>query len=219
MHWVGAVVAVAVAGLAWFATGAILRALPEPAGQTDKIPYPALATPGFATAVAILSGLACLTVTINVPPDAWLAWAALVGPGVLSASIDARTTYLPKRLAQASWVLAGLGVGWLAVTTRSLTPLVTAGVGALVVGGLFWLVWRWSRGIGFGDVRLMATIGAVSGLPDPGLITLAVMIGTIVGAVWGAIHRLSHGPGPFAYGPGLLIGPFAGLWVQALFAA
>ncbi len=219
MQWVGVAAAIATACLMGLVTAPILRALPEPVGHIDKIPYASLVTARFAIVVAVLSGFAAFIVATRVPPSAWLAWFALVGPGVLSSCIDARTTFLPKVLAHISWLIAGIGVGWHALAIRSYLPILVSTLGVLVLGGFFWAVWKISRGIGFGDVRLMVTIGAVSGLSDPQLLATAVMAGTVLGAAWGIAHRAAGWKGPFPYGPGLLMGPFAALLIQPFLAA
>ena len=85
-----------------------------------------------------------------------------------------------------------------------------------VGGGLFHLLWRWTGAFGYGDVRLAATIGAVTALDSVELVTTSLLLGTLVGAVWGVVHRLAGGRGAFPYGPGLLAGPFLALALTRL---
>lgn len=206
---VAVLLAIATAAL----TPAILERLPEPPGSTGKVPYRELRTPGFLATVggvALAAGLAALPV---LPATHWAAWAALVGLGVPAAVIDARTTYLPLPLARASWAGVGLGAVAAALGARDPSVLVGAALGAAVLGGFLHLVWRVSGAIGYGDVRLMVTVGAAAGSVSVGLALLSLLLGTAVGAAWGVAHRVRHGEGPFPYGPGLLTGPFLALLV------
>lgn len=218
MVWAGVVGAVAVAVVMGAVTIPVLGILPEPIPSQGKVPYADLATPRFAGSVALATLLTAFSVVANAPPATWPVWLGLVGPGVLAAVVDARTTYLPKRLCHVSWLLTTVGVILAALTVRSGQPVASAALGALTVGGFFWLLWRFTRGIGFGDVRLMVTVGAVCGVYGPAMVGWAVLAGTSLGAIWGIWHRLVRGPGPFAYGPGLLVGPFVALWIQPLAA-
>ena len=95
-----------------------------------------------------------------------------------------------------------------ALAWSSWTPLLAAALGALVVGGFFHLVWRLTGGLGYGDVRLAATIGAVTAMTSPTLVGAAVLTGTLLGAVTGVALRLAGRRGGFPYGPGLLAGAF-----------
>ncbi len=160
--------------------------------------------------LAWASGLVAFGVTA---PAAWLAWASLAGPGALVIVVDGVTTWLPRVLTRTIAVVATVGlVTWATVEADPLVA-VRGGLGALGVGGLFYLVWRVTGGIGFGDVRLMAVVGAVTAAHSVQLTIWAVLAGTIAGAAWGLARRILKGPGAFAYGPALWLGPFLALWV------
>ena len=90
--------------------------------------------------------------------------------------------------------------------------------GAAAVGGLFHLLWAWSRGgLGYGDVRLMAAVGAVTALEGAMFAGWSVFAGTLLGAIWGLVHTAIRGRGvPFPYGPALLAGPFVMLALRPL---
>ena len=93
----------------------------------------------------------------------------------------------------------GLGVR----VTVEAGPLVAVRgrLGGLACGGFFSLVWRVTGGKGFrfGDVRLMAVVGVVTGAHSVQLTIWAVL----------AVAS-SKCPGAFAYGPALSLGPFPG---------
>lgn len=218
MSWPPILAAAFLAVAVLLVTAPLLRRLPEPSpSDADSKPtYRSLATPGFVGATALASLVGALAAFAWTPPAHWLAWTALAGVNVVACAIDARTTWLPLRLSQLGWLVAALGVVAVAVAERAWTPLLPAALGAGVAGGFFHLVWRLSRGIGYGDVRLAATIGAVTALGSPGLVAWSLALGTAAGALLGIVHSLRGRAGPFAYGPGLLVGPFAALAGRAL---
>ena len=79
--------------------------------------------------------------------------------------------------------------------------------------GLFHLVWRFSSTFGYGDVRLVAIVGAVGALRGLDGWLVALLCGTLLGAMWGMGHALARRgtdrPAHFAYGPALWLGPIA----------
>ena len=210
MPWLPVTAALLVALATAGSTGRVLRALPEPSDpEADaKLPYAALASRRFSWGVGLATFVASAVSFSASPADTWLAWVSLSAVGVLSAAIDLRTTYLPLPLARVGWACAATGVLLTALLRRDPAPLLGAAVGALGLWLFFEVVWRVSGGIGYGDVRLMATVGGVAGAHDPRVILPAALAGTMVGAVWGVVHRLRGGRGLFPYGPALLSGPF-----------
>jgi len=78
----------------------------------------------------------------------------------------------------------------LEVTNARVIALVASLIGALVGGGLLWgvaeayLRLRGIEGMGFGDVKMMAAVGAFLGAP---LALLTIMIGSLLGSVIGLI--------------------------------
>lgn len=198
---------------------------PDPDDPYIKPLYRSLVTPRFvltALALAAAAGFAAaFTGPLRPPMVVWAAMATLI-------TVDAVTTYLPSvlhwvavietvaALALSGWWSADLaGTAWRAV------------LGSLVLGSLFWVLWwlpqRLGRGspLGYGDVRLMALCGAVVGPAGPSFGYLAVLLGTMAGAIYGvavSVWRRRH-PSPlgtmFAYGPGLWAGPPLAVAVQA----
>ncbi|MDN5571365.1 MAG: hypothetical protein L0G22_08965 [Propionibacteriaceae bacterium] len=216
MPWPSIIVAV-VAALATAATsGWALRRLPR-AGEAPD--YAALATPRFALAVGILALAATLASAALTPPAHWLAWASLGTVNVLAIGIDARTTWLPLPLARVGWAVAALGVGVAAALRRDPWVLVWSAAGALVVGGFFHLVWLVTRQVGYGDVRLAATLGAVAALEGLTVSIWSVVLGTAAGAGLGIVHAVRGGRGAFAYGPGLWVGPYLALGLTTALTA
>ncbi|MBQ8590057.1 MAG: prepilin peptidase, partial [Firmicutes bacterium] len=78
-------------------------------------------------------------------------------------------------------------------------------IGMVSVGGLFFLLWfaTGGAGLGFGDVKLMAAAGLLLGFPR---ILLALIIGSVSGAILHSI-RMKRGAGKkLAFGPYLSLG-------------
>lgn len=120
--------------------------------------------------------------------------------------IDWRTFEIPDGLNLTILVLGLVQLGF----DPASWPLYV--IGAASVGGLFLLIWLVTkgRGIGFGDVKLMAAAGLLLGWKR---ILLALIVGSVSGSV---IHliRMRGGEGKkLAFGPYLS----AGIWVAALF--
>lgn len=221
MPWYAApLCAVALACLVAWATPAVLARLPEPdAADEDaatKAPYATLRTPGFVGACAVTALAAGLVAFATQPPQHWLAWVSLAGVNVLACAVDARTTWLPRVLSWAGWGVAAAGVAVVSATSASSTPLLAAALGAAGLGLLFHGLWRFTGAFGYGDVRLAATIGAVSALHSATLVGWSLLLGTAAGAVLGILHHLRGRRGGFAYGPGLLAGPFLASALLAL---
>lgn len=103
----------------------------------------------------------------------------------------------------------------------SLLSVVSSLVGIVVGGGLLWLVgeayfrFRGVEGMGFGDVKMMAAVGALLGGP---LALLTIMIGSIAGSVVGILFiKLSGKDSQYELPFGTFLG-FAAI-VSALFGS
>src|SRR5690606_22392142 len=123
--------------------------------------------------------------------------------------VDAHTTYLPNRLMYPLW--ASLGVGGLVLLVLEPPAALGSVLGAGVGYAVFWLVWRFSRSFGFGDVRLAAAVGAVAGPHGAVGWVWAFLLGTALGALAAIAfsirkHRL------LPYGPWLWLGPLVAAW-------
>jgi leader peptidase (prepilin peptidase)/N-methyltransferase len=99
-----------------------------------------------------------------------------------------------------------------------------SGIGAAVGGGIFWLMgWTYERltgreGLGFGDVKMIAMIGAFLGPQGVmGTIVISSMIGSIVGVVIMVVQKKDLKLA-VPYGPFLAIGALAYLFWGDYFA-
>ena len=117
----------------------------------------------------------------------WLCGIAVICVGI--GEIDARKGIIPDTL------VAGLVV--LAVITPFAPALASQASGAAICGGLFWTV-RWSyfrlrdhEGLGFGDVKLAAAMGALLGAEAA---LLAVAGAAAATAFWLLLQRMAADP-------------------------
>ncbi len=143
-----------------------------------------------------------------------LAWAGFAAALVALAAIDADTTLLPDAITQ-PLVWSGLLAASLNLSAVSLpTALWGAVVGYLFlwsVDGLF----KWAtgkEGMGQGDFKLLAAMGAWLGWPALlSLVLIASILGVAVG-LWLRVRQRLAEDGYIPFGPYLAL---AGLWVMA----
>ncbi len=136
-----------------------------------------------------------------------LAYAALFSALLVITFIDADHQIIPDRI-----TLPGIPLGILCAATVLPVGLVNSIVGVVVGGGLLWIM-AWlspylfgKEGMGGGDIKLLAMIGAFLGW-EPALMT--VLVGATVGATVGlaliALNRISRDQ-YIPFGPFLALG-------------
>jgi len=199
------------------AAPAVLRRLPVPPDEVGVAPFADLATPRFQVSVFCCAAVAGSIAFGCLQPAFWPAWAGLVSFGALLGLIDLRTGFLPLRLSRFTTALAALGVVLSAWLRADGWVLAGSGIAGAFAAGFFWLVWRLSSGLGYGDVRLAGLIGLVSGSGGAALAFWSILLGTLIGALWGLVLRWRRrADGPFPYGPALLLGPLLALLLSRL---
>jgi leader peptidase (prepilin peptidase)/N-methyltransferase len=205
----GAALAVGTVLVMGVLTRPILRRLPEPAVGEGKPRYADLATPRLVAGCALLAGAAVATAWLTTPLAIQPLWWVLSSLGVLLATIDALTTWLPLRLTQAAWAAmvvalvlsVPLGAQWSTVL-RALT-------GAVLAGLLYLAVWLISRGgFGFGDVRFAPLVGVATAAHSWSLLIWAMFLGSVIGALYGMLRLAWRRGGPFPYAPAMLVGAY-----------
>jgi len=135
-----------------------------------------------------------------------LAACALLWTLVALTFIDADTQLLPDDLTlPLLWAGLAVNVGGLFV------PLAEAVVGAiagyLVLWGVYWLfkLIRGKEGMGYGDFKLLAALGAWLGWKAlPGIVLLSSVAGAVIGIALMIVHRRDGGT-PLPFGPYLAI--------------
>lgn len=215
MWWLVAGCAV-VAGLCGVFASRVLAWLPEPVdADEDKIPYASLASTQFSLILAVCVLGANMVVAAATPDVRQLVWVPLGTIGIFIAIVDAKTTYLPAVLTHVATAMALIASGAISLFTNSAGTVIGSALGAGLVGGLFWLLWRLTGGFGFGDVRLAFLVGATVGSWSVTEALSAALLGSLVGVFWGVVHRVcerrhKRESQAFPYGPSLVAGPY--LW-------
>jgi prepilin signal peptidase PulO-like enzyme (type II secretory pathway) len=113
----------------------------------------------------------------------FIIWLVILVGFVALIVYDLRHMLLPNRIIFPLLGLAFLGVVLESTITYNLEPLTSAALGAVVGGGLFYVLFQISNGawIGGGDVKLGLLLGILIGGPWPALLMLflASFLGTV----------------------------------------
>jgi leader peptidase (prepilin peptidase)/N-methyltransferase len=173
------------------------------------------ARPGLAWKSALASGTAGALVGLS------LGWAwdllvvlPLVPISVALAVVDWRTRLLPTKVVAPTYVLAVATVLVVFAITHHTDDLTRAGLGWLVAGGLFFVLWfihpPW---MGYGDVRLAGVLGIALGQLGWAPLLFGVWCGFLLGGVGGSLLALLRIVERKAYpfGPFMLVGAMVGI--------
>jgi leader peptidase (prepilin peptidase)/N-methyltransferase len=140
-----------------------------------------------------------------------LVWCAAVALMVAMALIDLDTTYLPDDLTLPliGLGLLGAGLGWTGVTLEAAAWGAFAGYASLWLLAFAYKKLRGVQGMGEGDFKLLAGLGALLGWQQlPSIVLLASAVGAVVGIAmiaFGGHRREVPIPfGPYLVGGGLV---------------
>ena len=138
----------------------------------------------------------------------------LVPVGVALGYVDCRTRLLPTRIIAPSYLVVGrAGAGLLRDRARRRRPASGRGWAGWSPGFVFWFLWRFTPGMGYGDVRLSGVLGLALGYLGWGELLVGMYAGFLVGAVgWIPLRLLRltkdrH----FPFGPFMLLGAVVGV--------
>ncbi|WP_370549846.1 A24 family peptidase [Edwardsiella tarda] len=169
----------------------------------SPFPSPAVLSCGLAAIALILANL--------LPPGA--PWLCGMGFCILSlglALLDRAALLLPDRLTLA---LLWLGLLWQASYHPAALPdaVFGAAAGYLLLWLVAWGFWRWRgmEGLGGGDAKLVAALGAWVGASRLPTLLLAACLLALAGFAWRAWRQGSWASYPAPFGPPLVL---AGLW-------
>lgn len=225
--------AVALGSLACGAAGLLVPALiariPEPAPdpQGDDRPRPSYAevaaAPRLLPAVSVVSllagGLIGTAVGLTWP---LLFLLPLVPVGVALAAVDLRTRLLPTVVVWPTLVATAVLAALSGLLDGDQEALVRAGLGAVVVFGLFFALW-WIHpvGMGYGDVRLSAVVGLVLGYLGWAELAIGIYGAFLAFSVPGLLLALLRRDrailkAAYPFGPFLLAGALAGVLLGPL---
>ncbi len=209
----GAATAVA-AGLMprWVAT------LPEPEEPEEgKPPYAVLATgatPYYVGAGAIVGAVLGGTLGWVWPLLFLVPLGAL---GVALAHLDFRTRLLPKRLVLPAYPVLVVLLLVVGLLDGSIDGLTRAAGGWLAASLLYWCLWRFTRGMGYGDVRMSGLLGLALGYLGWSTLVLGLYAGFVVGVLGWVVLRLARltRDRHFPFGPFMLVGAVVGIALVA----
>jgi leader peptidase (prepilin peptidase) / N-methyltransferase len=172
------------------------------------------AAPGLAWKSALASALCAGLIGAEVGWEWSLTFLLYLCPvGVALAYVDYRTRLLPTRVIAPSYaVVAALALlsGLLSSDTDA---LVRAAAGWLVAGLAFWLLWRFTPGMGYGDVRLSGVLGIALGFLGWPELLVGIYSGFLIGTVgWIPLRLLRITKDRnFPFGPFMLVGAVVGV--------
>jgi leader peptidase (prepilin peptidase)/N-methyltransferase len=143
-----------------------------------------------------------------------LLWCAAVALMVAMALIDLDTTYLPDDLTLPliGLGLLGAGLGWTGVTLEASAWGAFAGYAALWLLAFCYKKLRGVQGMGEGDFKLLAGLGALLGWQLlPSIVLLASAVGAVVGIAMIVLggHKREV---PIPFGPYLVGGGIAAMF-------
>ncbi|MBS0433252.1 MAG: prepilin peptidase [Proteobacteria bacterium] len=153
--------------------------------------------------VELLSGILSAVVVWKFGPT-WAALAALFFTWTLiaAAGIDLRTQLLPDQLTlPLLWL--GLLLALLPLFVDARAAIIGAATGYLALWGVYWIfkLLTGKEGMGYGDFKLLAALGAWMG---PMALLPVVLISSLIGAVVGVIALRARGQDhstPIPFGP------------------
>jgi leader peptidase (prepilin peptidase)/N-methyltransferase len=181
----------------------------------EKTPY----GPG-APRLALVTALLCavLAAATGTRPEVGV-WLLLVPVGVLLAVVDFRVRRLPDVLTLPLAAAALALLGLVALVPEHAGHWPTAALGALALGGGYFVLWLVNPGgMGFGDVKLALGTGAVLGWYGWPTVMLGTLAGFLLGALYGGALVVARRAGrktAIPFGPFLITGAYAGLLIGA----
>ena len=190
--------------------------LPEAAAPAaPKELYADIASrPGLAWQTAVGCGVTAGLVGLALGWDlALVVLLPLVPVCVALAVIDWRTKLLPTRLIAPAYALTVVTVlvAFLA-GDRDLQDLQRTGLGWLVYGGMFFVLWFvYPRGLGYGDVRLAGLLGLALGWVGWAELLLGIWAGLLLGGILGGLLSLVLRRRDYPFGPFMLLGALVGV--------
>lgn len=202
--------------LAWYdnipiASYLVLRGRCRSCGARISARYP-LVEAGTAIAFALVVGAAYAGVVPAAMLPALLYWAAV---SIALALIDLDHHRLPNAIVLPSYIVTAALLLLASVLTGDYGKLVSAAIGLIALGGLYWvLAVAYPGGMGFGDVKLAGVLGMLLGwLGWAHLIVggfSAFLLGGLFGLMLLAARRATR-KSRVPFGPFMLAGAWVGI--------
>ena len=164
---------------------------------------------GTAARVSVAVGCA-LTLAVTASWIGETAVAVATGASLLALVAAALVDVAEHRLPNALVALAAAPVIVALIAAGSVELVRSAALGAAVLGGPLLVTHLVTpAGMGFGDVKAGAVLGAALGLIDVQVALLALVLGLAAAATWGLAWRSRT----VAFGPGLVAGALVALMI------
>lgn len=202
--------------LAWIAPR-LVAGLPEPEQPAeDKRAYAELgAVAGLGPRLAVVAAVGAAGVGLVLGIDAVVGvWVYVCAVGTVLAYVDWHTRLLPFRLVAPSYVIVAALVALAALIERDLAVLVRGAAGWLLTFGVFVLMWLvYSKGIGYGDVRLSGVLGMALGAVGWQELLVGMYAAFLFGAVGGGLLSLARklDRKGYPFGPFMALGAWFGV--------
>src|SRR5690348_13057552 len=138
----------------------------------------------------------------------WAALAALFFTWTLiaAAGIDLRTQLLPDQLTlPLLWL--GLLIALVPLFADARAAIMGAAIGYLALWCVYWLfkLLTGKEGMGYGDFKLLAALGAWCGIKAVlPIVLISSLVGAVIGSIWLAVKGRDHAT-PIPFGPYLAI--------------
>lgn len=169
----------------------------------------------------VLTALACavLAAATGYRPELGV-WLLLAPFALLLATVDSRVHRLPDHLTLPLAAAAPLLLGAAALLPRHAGSWRLSVLGGLALGGGYLLLFLINpNGMGFGDVKLALSLGAVLGWYGWQVLLLGAFAGFLLGAAYGlgllALRRATR-KSPIPFGPFMIAGTLLGLLLGSL---
>jgi leader peptidase (prepilin peptidase)/N-methyltransferase len=195
----------------------VLRGRCRGCGEKISIRYPLIEL-----GTGLLFGLAAWKFGLSI--ELFL-YAALFWTLVVLTVIDLEHQLLPNRIVYPAFIVGLVGLIVAALVDSDLHRLFTAGMGALIFGGFFFVVaFMVPKGMGMGDVKLGFVLGTFLGyLGAPGLVLVGMFLAFLSGGVIGIATLLFRGGNRktmLPFGPFLALGAVVAIfWGQRILDA
>lgn len=217
---------------------AVIRRLPEPpaaspadaeleadvpGAEPAKVPYRELAgRPGLAWRLGAAGAAVGAVVGGRLGAVPALGACTYLGAACLVLGyVDTQTKLLPTRIIAPSYAVVVALLAVAALLDGSVEGLVRAGLGWLLMGGFYFVLWFvHPAGIGYGDVRLAGLLSLTLAYLGWGQLITGLYAGFLLGGIGGVLALTRPGERRrYPFGPFMVLGALAGLMFGAPLSA